>query len=140
MPDNYRAVGYANFIATAISMTASKTAVNGTDFTSKALPAQIEPWSLLTITFTRAAGSASTVTFTFQVSYDGGTTWANFIDPLTGLETYFAIATNHAVISGTTVAVSKPIRLSGVTHIRLQSIVNADSSNALTLVNATLSV
>jgi hypothetical protein len=140
MPDNYRQAGYANFLAAAIGVAKTVTKVNGTDFTSVQLPVQIEPASLLTVTFTRAAGSASLVTFVFQVSYDGGTTWSNFIDPLTGLEAYFSLATNHAVISGTTVRVSKPIGLYGVTHIRLASVANADASNDLTAVNASLSI
>jgi hypothetical protein len=91
------------------------------------------------MTFTRAAGSATlTVDYYFQVSYDGGTTWADFHDPIADAD-YLSVIAGHAVISGTTVRVSRIIPLNGVSHIRFSKVINNDTANALTAVNATIS-
>jgi len=121
----------ANFLDTAVAVNAGITSVNGTDFASKERPTSNNA-GLITITFTRAAGSASTVNFYFQVSFDGGTTWSDYIESI-------SIETQHSVISGTTVRVSKPVNLWGISYMRLSKIVNGDTANNLTAVNATIS-
>jgi hypothetical protein len=121
-----------NFIATAISVNASATATNGSEFTSREQSAKAQAGQII-ITFTRAAGSSSlTVDFYFQISFDGGTTWADYVEGV-------GVETGHAVISGTTVRVSRPISLAGCSHIRLAKIVNNDTANNLTAVNAAFS-
>jgi hypothetical protein len=122
---------YAAFLDTAVDVGAGMTKVNVTDFTSKSHFTPVNTASI-TITFTRAAGSASTVDFYFQVSFDGGTTWANYRSTI-------SVPTNEPVISGTTCRVLTPVNLYGVSHIRLWKIVNGDVGNALTAVNATIS-
>jgi len=116
-----------------MSVGSSATKANGTDFTSSEQVVLNVKTALLTITLTRAAGSSTlTCDFYFQVSFDNGTTWADYIQPI-------GVETGHAVISGTTVAVSFPVNLSGASHIRLSKIVNNDSGNNLTAVGATIS-
>ena len=90
------------------------------------------------MTFTRSAGSTSTVDFYFQVSYDNGTTFSDYHDPVSDAD-YISIATNHAVISGNIVRVTRIISIAGISHIKLAKITNNDASNALTLCNATVS-
>jgi len=121
------------FLATAVDCGAGVTLVDETGFTSAKISI---PWNiqvaLVTVTFTRAAGSTPTVDFYFRVSYDNGTTWANYRSTI-------SIPTNEPIISGTTCRVSQPVYFYGVSHIRLWKIVNTDAANALTAVNATLS-
>ena len=122
------------FLATAVGVNAGVTKANGTDFTSVEvnvvnLPSQ----GALTVTFARAAGSASTVDFYFEISTDGGSTWATF----EGAQ--ISIATNHAVISATTVRSALLVDLGGVSNIRLSKIVNGDGSNNITAVNVSIS-
>lgn len=132
----------ANFLATPVACALSTTLVNGTGFTSVEVRTSYPgtPSSaLLTLTFTRASGSASlAVDFYFQVSYDGGTTWADLHVAVSDAD-YLSVLTGHAVVSGTTVRVSRSIILAGISHIRLSKIVNNDSGNNLTACNATIS-
>jgi hypothetical protein len=126
------------FLATAVACNASTTLVNGVGFTSLERTG-FGSAALLTLTFARAVGSASlAVDFYFQVSYDGGTTWSDFHDAVSDAA-YFSVLTGHAVVTGTTVRVSRTIILSGVSHIRLSQIVNNDTVNNLTACNATIS-
>jgi hypothetical protein len=126
------------FLVTAVNCAASTTVVNGTEFTS-ATQGGFGNAGLLTLTFTRAAGSATlAVDFYFQVSYDNGTTWADLHDAVSDAD-YLSVLTGHAVVTGTTVRVSRTIILNGVSHIRLSKIVNNDSGNNLTACNATIS-
>jgi len=131
-----------NFLSTATALTAADTHTNGTDFTSASLEMSNVSTMLMTVTFTRAAGSASKVSFYFQVSCDSGATWTDFVEPISGSEC-IEVATNHGVISGTTVCVSQVFMFPGVLHVtsrvRLSKVVNADGANALTAVNASLS-
>lgn len=128
-----------DFLASAVALNASATKVNVSDFTSVDINCANYPANaLLTLTFTRAAGSSSTVDFYLQVSFDNGTTYSDYRDPIADAE-YFSLATNHAVLSGTTVRVSRIINLAGVSHVRLAKLINNDGSNNLTAVNATLS-
>jgi hypothetical protein len=124
------------FLATAVNCNASATVTNGVDFTSATVRASYigrPSVGAISVTFTRAAGSATlTVDFYFQASYDNGTTWADYIES-------FSVETGHAVLSGTTVKVTKPINLYGVSHLRLSKIVNNDTANNLTACNATFS-
>jgi hypothetical protein len=123
-----------NFVTTGFALAAGATKVIGdTGFTDNKLGTTDASIGLLTVTFTRAAGSTSTVDYYFQVSYDGGTTWSDYIESI-------GIATNHSVMSGTTVIVSKPVNLFGVSHIRWSKVVNGDVVNAVTAVNAVLSI
>jgi len=125
---------------TAFNLNASATKTHGTDFTSASVQVSSERgarMALLVLTFSRAAGSALTVDFYFQVSYDG-TTWCDFNDPIADAE-YFSLATNHAVTSGSIVLVARVIHLAGVSHIRLNKVVNNDTGNNVTAVNALLS-
>ena len=94
--------------------------------------------TVITVTFARAAGSASKVSFYFQVTYDAGITWTDFVEPISGLEC-IEVATNHGIINGTTVRVTQAFFVPMVNRIRLAKIVNGDGSNALTAINATLS-
>lgn len=123
-----------SFLAAAASVNAGVTKTNVADFTSVeinvvSLPSQ----GALTVTFARAAGTTSTVDVYFEVSTDGGTTWATFEG------TTLSIATNHAVISGTTVRSALLLDLGGISNIRLAKIVNNDSSNNITAVNVSIS-
>jgi hypothetical protein len=132
--------GHKAFLASAISVNATVTKVNVTDFTSLELTTmnpQVRDIAAIIVTFTRAAGTSSTVDFKFEASYDGGTTWALLFDA-TGEKT-FSVATNTVVISGTTVAVLFQINTGGVTNLRLRSVYNSDATNNITAVNATLS-
>lgn len=129
----------ANF-TTAFALDASATKAVGSDFASPgiSIPNNISR-GLLTVTFARAAGSDTLkVKFYFQVSYDEGSTWSDYVDPITNYE-YIEVLTGHGVISGTTVRVSQYATLAGITHIRLSKVVNGDSGNNLTAVNAALS-
>jgi hypothetical protein len=130
------------FITAGVSCNASSTVNNdGKDFTSinvGPIPNDVNT-ALLTLTFTRATGSATlAVDFYFQVSYDNGTTWADLHDAVSDAD-YLSVLTGHAVVTGTTVRVSRTIILNGVSHIRLSKIVNNDSGNNLTACNATIS-
>ena len=134
------ATQYSVDFTTAFALNASATKVNVSDFTSVvvSIPANVTKGILIT-TFARAAGSGSlAAAFYFQVSYDNGTTWADYVDPVTGLE-YVAVLTGHGVIATTTVRVANFINLGGITNIRLAKVINNDSGNNLTAVNASIS-
>jgi hypothetical protein len=131
---NYRRK--ADFLATAVDVAAGVTKVNGTDFTSNLVRVsyQNDPDIVaITIKFTRAAGSASTVDFEFQSSYDGGTTWS------TAYYIRIQVPTNETAVSNV-VRVMKPVYAYGISTFRLYRIVNNDASNGLTACNATLSL
>ena len=122
-----------NFVETAFNLNAGLTATNGVEFDSEELSVKRRSPVAFTVTFTRAAGAADTVDFAFEASYDNGNTWATF-DGVT-----ISIPTNHSVVSGTTVAVLKIIRVRGVSHVRLKSVKNNDGVNNLTAINVVLS-
>jgi len=126
------------FLAAGVSCGVSTTLVNGTGFTSNELAITLAGYDvinngLLNITFTAAAGSALTVDFEFQVSYDGGTTWT------TAYYVRIQTPTNETAVTNV-VRVSKPIYLYGISHIRLYRIVNNDDANNLTVCNASMSL
>jgi len=129
---------FSQSFTTGFSLAAGATGVNGTAFTSAvvSIPKQAHAGSI-TVTFTPAGGSASTVQFYFQVSHDKGATWTNYVDPVTGLE-YIAVATNHAAIGSGVIAVTRWLDLRGFDSIQLASVVNNDATNALTAVNASI--
>ncbi|MCK4385375.1 MAG: hypothetical protein KAW52_03840 [candidate division Zixibacteria bacterium] len=116
-----------------INLNAGLTATNGVEFDSEELNVKRRSPVAFTVTFTRAAGAADTVDFAFEASYDNGNSWATF-DGVT-----ISIATNHSVVSGTTVSVLKIIRVRGVSHVRLKSVKNNDGVNNLTAINVVLS-
>jgi len=122
-----------DFIATAFSLGTGGEAMNGEEFDSKELNIVGISQIALTVKFTRAAGSASTVDFAFEVSYDNGTNWATY-EGVT-----ISVATNHSVISGTSVAVLRLVHALGMSHLRLKSVVNNDGTNGLTAINVSLS-
>lgn len=123
-----------SFIATAISVNAGVTKTNVADFTSVEIDIMNQPaMGALTVTFTRAAGGASAISFYFEVSADGGLTWSTFEG------TPISITTNHDVISGTTVRSTFLCDFGGISHIRLAKIVNADGVNNTTAVNVAIS-
>ncbi len=126
-----------DFLATAdAEVTTGDTEVNVTDFTSREIKISrvSDPETVaITVTFARATGSAATVDFAFEASFDGGRTWATF-EGVT-----IKVASNHSVISGTTVRVITLVNTPGVSHLRLKSIKNNDSGS-VTACNATLSM
>ncbi len=122
----------ANFLSAAINLNAGLTATNGSEFTSNELKDSAEIVAC-TVQFTRAAGAADTVDFAFEASYDNGTSWATF-EGVT-----ISIASNHSVISGTSVSVLILVYVPGVSHLRLKSIVNGDGVNNLTAINVSVS-
>jgi len=125
------------FLSADIAVNAGVLKVNGTDFTSAEI--DVDRFSgngtaSLYMQFTRAAGSASTIDANFEVSSNGGATWATLEGGT------LSVATNHSVISGTTVRVYKQYNLNGVGKIRLQSVKNNDASNNITAFNITLGI
>jgi len=120
-----------DFLATAVDVALSTTAVNVTDFTSRELSL---PDNLLLVgiscTFTRTVGSVEEVDFKFQFSYDDGTTWTTEPEELT-------YSTNAEAVANVVVLYDAEI-LPGVTHIRLCEIDNRDTTINLTACNATL--
>ena len=129
------------FLATGVSCGTSASVVNDTDFASGLVRISYigrPATAALTVTFTRVTGSSLTVEFYFQVSYDGGTTWSDFHDPVSDAD-YFSVATNHAAVTGNVVRVTRVTNLSGISHIRLSKITNNDTAVALTACNATVS-
>jgi len=116
-----------------LGILASATATNGTDFDSVELPVNGFTVIGVTVMFARAAGSALTVDFIFDISYDGGTTWATFI----GADV--KIPTQTTPIAGTTVRAFYEIVVHGVTDFRVKSITNNDDVNNITEVNVVVS-
>ena len=128
------------FLATAENVDASATATNGTHFTSTNVditfptqPPRATPTTVaVTVTFTRAAGSASLVYFEFQGSYDNGTSYSTVY--LFRIE----VATNSTAVSNV-VRYTTLVNVYGISHLRLYQIVNNDSSNNITSCNAYVS-
>ena len=116
-----------------LAVVATTTATNGSEFTSKDLITYDTPYIGVTAIFTRAAGSALTIDFTFEVSFDNGTTWATF----KGVDV--KVATNTAAVTGTTVRVFYEMAVYGASHIRLKSVKNNDTANNITAVNVIIS-
>lgn len=134
MPQSYQ--GNFAFLATAVDVNASATAVNGTDFTSDPVwisrPGCGDAVSI-TVTFTRAAGLTDTVDFEFQASYDGGTTWT------TAYYANIQVATNETALSNVVIK-TYLVNVPGVWGLRLYRINNTDASNNLTDCNASVSL
>lgn len=97
-----------------------------------------KPQVSVVFTFTRAAGSASTVDVYFQASNDGGTTWATFGTSTTSY--LISVKTEEAVISGTTVRVIFQINTYGFSDLKLWKIDNNDVSNNITACQVYISV
>lgn len=131
----YRDLG--DLLATSVNVGTSTTVTNAAaDFVSKELPVKEPDYgstAFFIVTFTRSAGSTSTVDFEFEASHDGGTTWTT--DAYVKLEVPTeTIASTNVVRDGYLVNVS------GISHIRLSRIVNNDASNALTACNVSISI
>lgn len=121
------------FVDSAFNLNAGLTATNGVEFDSEELNVKRRSPVAFTVTFTRAAGAADMVDFAFEASYDNGNSWATF-EGVT-----ISIATNHSVVSGTTVAIFKIVSVRGASHVRLKSVKNNDGANNLTAINVVLS-
>ena len=128
---------HKDFLSDAIDVGANVVKEAGTDFIT--WEPDFDPLNTvaLTVEFTRAAGTSSTVDFEFEVSFDGGDTWALFRDSLSN--PLIRIPTNTTVISGTTVRVTFQVNVYGYSDIRLKSIDNNDTLNGITAVMVTLS-
>jgi len=124
-------------LSTAVTLNASTTVVNGAGgvtWYDVTLPSSVSPIIGVTMTFTRAAGSDSTVQAFFQVSFDAGTTWSD----LEGQE--LSVATNHVVISGTTVRVTEMLAVYGVNRLRVKHFINNDGANNVTALQLTVTL
>jgi len=122
------------FLDTAISLNADSEKTIGDGIADHSIPLAHARIAGITCIFTPAGGSASTVDFYFEVSYDGGTSWASLSD-----SALFEIATNTPAITGSIVRVYGPVNVQGASHIRWSKVDNNDAVNALTLVNVILS-
>lgn len=124
-----------NFLATATTVNASTTVTNGTDFTSRSITvgAAAHPVVGIMVTFTRTIGAAGTLDVNFQVSYDGGSTWADYDDA------QIQVATNHAALTGNIVRYYTLMGVYGASHVRVKSMVNNWAGGNLTAVNVSLS-
>ena len=124
-----------------LGILATATATNGAEFDSKEIIVYDTPFIGVTAMYDRAAGSALTVDFVFEVCYDGGSDgpapatahWATFNG------TDIKIATETAVVTGTTVRVFYEIAVYGASHFRVKSITNNDTANNITNVNVVVS-
>ena len=138
LPHYAKFTGYEDFISTAISINASQTATNGSEFTSAEVEVSIPlndptPVALITLAYTRSgAGSTSTIDVHLQVY--NGSAW-------TTADVYgFSVTSNtDNGGSGSNVKAAKFIYLYGVQRVRLYKIVNNDSGENLTNVNVTIS-
>lgn len=123
---------YEDFLTTAVNVTAGATVQASSSSIWVSRPGYSGVVALI-CTFTRAAGSASTLDFYFQASHDGGETWENY-DSIT-----IEIPTNQAVYSGNIVREVYFVYVYGLTHLRMRQIINNDGANNVTAVNVTLS-
>ncbi len=121
-----------------IDIAASTTATNGTEFTSAEIAIEHSAKVVISLTFTRAAGSSSTVDVELEVSPDHKNSWSLYrggsANPM------IQTATNTPVISGTTVKMLYQINAVGISHFRIKDIENTDSSNAITAVQVQISM
>ena len=130
-------------LGAAVDCAANTVITNGTNFASAHVPIDKESYPRdcsVTITFTRAAGSASTVDFEFEVSTDRMATWSLLREADSLGTPLIQIPTNTPTITATTVLVTFYMNVPAVSHIRLRSIDNNDVANALTAINVTLSL
>jgi len=124
-------------IGTSIAtIAASGTATNGSEFTaipilvSRPLGSSVVA---ITITFTGDGSmSGADIDFYFQASYDGGTTYSTDEFVIVDIGSNAASATN-------VVRHTELVNVYGISHLRLWKVVNNDSSNTITTVNATIS-
>lgn len=131
-PLNAQNTMYEDFLVTAVDVTAGATVATASSSIWVSRPGYSGVIALI-CTFTRAAGSTSTLDFYFQASHDGGTTWENY-DDIT-----IEIPTNQTVYSGNIVREVYLVYAYGLTHLRLRQIVNNDGANNVTACNVTLS-
>jgi len=128
---NYR------FLGSPLSVAASGTATDGTEFNSLEPRVSHNGYGAvcaITVTFVRdGAGTTDTVDFEFQASFDGGTSWS------TAYYVRLRVATNETAISST-VIVTDPVNIYGISHLRLYRVVNNDSATNLTYCNAYVSL
>jgi len=127
------ATNYEPFLDTAVDVAATVTKVNGTDFNSKTPSCKSRDALAITCTFTRVTGSASTLDFEFQASYNNGVTWT------TAYLFRIQVPTNTTAVSNV-VRYMTLINSSGITNLRLYRIVNNDASVNTTACNVYLSI
>jgi len=89
-----------------------------------------KPQVSLVFTFTRAAGSSSTVDVYFQASNDGGITWATFGTTTTSY--LISVKTEEAAITGNIVRVIFQINTYALSDLKVWKIDNNDASNNIT--------
>jgi len=127
--------GKTAFLATAITVAADTVEVVGTGIATHSLPLGSQEIIGITCVFIPAGAAADTVDFYFEVSYDGGTTWASL-----SKDAIAKIPTNQAVVTGeSAVRVFYQVNVYGASHIRWSSVDNNDAVNALSGVNVYLS-
>jgi len=128
----------SNGAAEAIDIAASATATNDTEFYSAEIAVEHSAKVIISVTFTRAAGSASTVDFEIEISTDHKNSWSLYrggsANPM------IQTATNTPVISGTTVNMAYQINAVGISHFRIKDIENTDGANAITAVQVQISM
>jgi len=135
MPLSADYTGNTAFLATAIAVAADTVEVVGTGIATHSLPLGSQEIIGITCEFIPAGASASTVDFYFEVSYDGGTTWASL-----SKNAIAEIPTEQAVVTGeSAVRVFYEVNVYGASHIRWSSVDNNDAVNALSGVNVYLS-
>jgi len=121
-----------DFLSTAVNVNAGATVTTTSTSVWVARPGYSGVVALI-CTFTREAGTTSTLDYYFKASHDGGTTWENY-DDIT-----IKIPTNQAVYTGDIVREVKLIYIYGLTTLKLRQIINNDGVNNVTACNVTLS-
>ncbi len=131
--------GNTPFLATAISVSANSVKTLGSGIASHSVPLGEQNKIGLTCIFTPAGTSSATVDFYFQVSYDGGDSWAALDNLATSSGALAEIPTNFPAITGSVVSYYIQIGVKGASHIRWNKVDNNDTSNALSDVNVVMS-
>ena len=129
---------HQNFLTTAIDVDATVTKTNVTDFPSAEVAIEHSTEAAFTVTFARAAGSASTVDIEIEVSTDNKATWSLYRSA--DGSALIRIPTNTSVVSGTTVRRTYQINAIGISHFRVKSVENTDVANNITDFNVQISL
>ena len=127
-----------NFLTTAIDVDATVTLTNGSTMTSEEVPV-VKDQVALTLEFTAAAGSASTLDIELEGSYRKSGTSGWSIIRNEAATPIIQVATNTDVITGTTVRVTYIMNVYGIKRLRIRSVHNSDAVNNVTEVQLTLS-
>ena len=125
------------FLGTAVNVAANTTINYGAALPSGTLDVSKYSSGSLTITFARAAGTTDTVDVEIWCSPEG-TTWSLLRQ--TEGEALLQVQTGTGVITGTTVSVTYLMNFPGIRYLRLGSVFNSDTVNAITGFNVLLSL